>query len=238
VTARIAVVGANGRVGRAISDRLGATYEIVPIVRRDEESPDDIAARASIGVDLLINAAGVAHLWHPDNAQLDRLRAGNIELPLALAQVCFDQRIGLLHVSSVKAEVAHDRTPYATSKREADQQLERLYGHRFSNAGIGLVIVRPLALLIPPFDTGRLTRLRWLRRVPERFVPPVRLPVLTPTVFLHEVAASVSLLLGGGVAGIALRTFGRAQRGNLADVRNVFARDVADAATALERRSR
>ena len=109
------------------------------------------------GADLVVNAAGVAHLERPTSADLDRLRLANVELPVALAQVALTRGISLIHVSSIKAREVGDESPYAASKREGDGRLEREFGEDFATAGLSLIVVRPLALLFPPLDAGKVT---------------------------------------------------------------------------------
>ena len=215
---RVAVVGANGRVGSALVHHLADTHDVMAIVRQPAESPAEIATRAVDGADVIVNAAGVAHLERTTPADLERLRAGNVELPLALADAALGAGAHLIHISSVKA-TADATTEYGQSKYEADQRLESEYGSRFADAGLSLVIVRPLALLFPPFDAGKIARLRFLRRWPVWAVPPARVPVLAPHVFLDAVADVVPTAV---VPGVRLREFDRDERCSLRDVRRAL----------------
>lgn len=219
---RVTVVGANGRVGSALVRHFADSHDVVRIVRQPGESPAEIATRVGGGADVVINAAGVAHLEQPTAADLDQLRVGNIELPLALAAAALRERAHLIHVSSVKA-TADAMTEYGQSKYEADQRLESEFGSRFADAGLSLVIVRPLALLFPPFEAGKIARLRSLRRWPSMLTPPVPLPVLTPETLLGAVGR---LIDEAGVRsaehGVTTRNFERDERGTLADVRRAL----------------
>ncbi len=218
---RVSVVGANGRVGSALAQHLADWYDVVGIVRQPGESPAELAARAVDGADVVVNAAGVAHLEHPTPADLDRLRVGNVELPLAVADAALRERAHLVHISSVKA-TADATTEYGRSKYEADQRLESEFGSRFADAGLSLVIVRPLALLFPPFDAGKIARLRILRRWPEWATPAVRVPVLTPSDFLTAVDGVIATIDERGTRGVRWRDFDRSERGTLRDVRRAI----------------
>jgi len=227
VTTRVSVVGANGRVGSALAQHLADAYDVSEIVRSPGESPDSIAERAAGGVDgadVVVNAAGVAHLEHPTPADLDRLRVGNIDLPLALAAAALDAHAHLIHISSVKA-TPDATTEYGQSKYEADQRLGSEFGDRFADVGLSLVIVRPLALLFPPFDAGKIARLRFLRYWPGALTPPVRLPVLAQDILLDAVSRLVDEADGATARGVTFRDFERDERGTLADVRHAMLAD-------------
>jgi nucleoside-diphosphate-sugar epimerase len=225
VSATVAVVGANGRVGTAIVQRLQAAYVVHPIVRQPGELTAELAARAVEGACVVINAAGVAHIEQPSGADLDRLRAGNVDLPLAIAAEALTQGVSMIHLSSVKAAIFDESSPYARSKREADLALEGEFGRHFAGAGLSLVVVRPLALLFPPLDAGRVARLQFLRWWPAWVTPRVRLPVLAPDTFLSTVETLVHRVLdadGGG--GFSMIEFGHRQRGTLRDVGDAMRR--------------
>lgn len=222
MTARAAVVGANGRVGRAICEGLRSGFEVVPIVRDDDEAAESIAERATRDTAVVINAAGVAHVEHPTAADLARLQAGNVELPVALAARCLERRVPLVHVSSVKAADPGE-SPYAASKREADERLEREFGAAFAASGLCLMTVRPLALLLPPYEAGKLARLRWLWRWPVGLTPPVRLPVLDERRFVDAIVGLARSAVDGTVGpGFAIKEFDRADRATLRHVRDAM----------------
>lgn len=221
---KVAVVGANGRVGRALAAHLEGRYEVNPMVRQAGEEQAELVTRAVEGADVVVNAAGAAHVEHPTADDLRRLYTANVELPAALAEACLEEGASLIHISSVKAASAEPGGPYARSKREGDQVLQAGYASRFEAAGSSLVIVRPLALLFPPLNAGKVAKLRPLRGVPSVLVPPVRLPVLSSASFL---AAIDDLLHAVGSAtaprGLSWRDFDRRERGTFRDVRQAFA---------------
>jgi NAD(P)-dependent dehydrogenase (short-subunit alcohol dehydrogenase family) len=167
----------------------------------------------------LINAAGVAHIEHPTPADLERLRVGNVELPMALAAAALEHGVSMIHISSVKA-TGQAGGPYASSKREAERRLEGECAERFAEAGLRLIIVRPLALLFPPFDAGKVRRLKMLRYWPRQLTPTLRLPVVTPATFLEAVEATVAVASSNsGPSGLMRREFGHGERGTFRDLR-------------------
>lgn len=219
---RVAVVGASGRVGSAICGHLKSRFEIAEVGRRDGETVDELAVRATADVDLVINAAGMAHVERPTVADLERLKAANVQLPVALAAAALDRAIPMIQISSVKA-VPDAPTPYGRSKFEGDQLLETRFGPAFVDANLGLFIVRPLALLFPPLDAGKVSRLRFLRWWPRRLTPPISLPVLSPRTLLAAVEHAVDELLAGGKPGVTERDFAASEQGTLRDVRDAMA---------------
>jgi nucleoside-diphosphate-sugar epimerase len=217
----VAVVGASGRVGGAIVRDLSTRYEVVAIQRSSpDERARDVARRAvAARPDILINAAGVAHVHHATEIDLQRLETANVEFPAALAAAALEERISMIHISSVKAVDERARSSYALSKRRGDETLEREFGPRFADAGLSLIIVLPLALLFPPLDAGKIARLKLLRWWPAALTPSIQLPVLTPVVFLgtlNEVIARVAA--GSCVPGVSRRGYERSERGTLRDV--------------------
>jgi nucleoside-diphosphate-sugar epimerase len=219
---RLAVVGSTGRVGAAICERLQGDYEVRPVARRPNDVPAIVAERATNGVDLVINAAGVAHIKDLEKGQLDRLRVGNIELPAAVAAAALRREIPMVHISSVKAK-KDTNSAYARSKFEADQRLEHEYGADFRIDRLSLVVIRPVAILLPPFDAGRLRRLRALRFWPPVLTPPVRLPVLTKAAFVDGVKSTVdSIAIGDAPAGFSVRDFDRSTWGTLRDINDAI----------------
>lgn len=222
MSARVAVVGASGRVGSAICGHLRDRYEVVEIVRGEDDDVEELARRSALGVDIVVNAAGVAHIESPTPRDLERLQTANVELPVAVAGVALAERIPMIHISSAKA-VGKASSPYAASKRDAERRLQEQFDDAFAEAGVGLAVVRPLALLFAPLDVGRLRRLGFLRRVPRSVVPPVRMPVLTPQRFLEVVEDLVGELISGSApAGLSVRDFPAGERGTLQDVRSAM----------------
>ena len=183
-------------MGAALARHLGERFGIVPVVREPGEPVAELATWAAADADVIVNAAGVAHLEAPAAADLERLRAGNVELPLLLAAAALEHRRSFVHISSVKA--AHpDESPYAASKHEAEAQLEARFAADFERAGTSLVVVRPLAMLFPPFDAGKLRHLRMIRWIPAALTPPLRLPVITDRTLFGSVDAALDRILAG-----------------------------------------
>jgi nucleoside-diphosphate-sugar epimerase len=223
---RVAVVGANGRVGRAIVDHLRCRYEVQPVQRMDGEGLDDLAARAVIDAALVINAAGAAHLLSSTDADLERLRLGNVELPVTIARTALAHRTSLVHISSVKAELP-DESLYARSKWEAERRLES-FDQPFREADLALVVVRPLAMLFPPLNAGKVAVLQFVRFVPQALVPPIRLPVLAPERFLRAIDRAVDDAVSDRLRGLSVSTFEGEDRGTLRDVHRAFRQAAAD----------
>ncbi len=218
----IAVVGANGRVGSAIAIHLTQRFTVSRITRTPGESPNALAERAAAGADVVVNAAGVAHIRTADDQAAERLRMGNVELPLALAASALVHGSDLIHISSVKA-LHPDESPYAESKRDGEDRLIDEFGSQFEAAGLTLTILRPLALLFPPLDAGKVARLRFLRHVPRSLLPPVRLPVLAPSTFLNAIESAVTESRAQTTRGaIVIREFAVTERGRLRDVADAF----------------
>ena len=199
-------------------------YDVVRVGRRPGEPLGALAERATSGADLVVNAAGVAHLDQPTAVDLDRLRQGNVELPAALARAALAGDLAFVHVSSVKATDDADPSPYAQSKRDGDERLRAEWSDAFAAAGRSLIVVRPLALLIPPFDAGKLARLRWLRFWPAALTPPLTMPVLTQRACSRMPWPSRSTWhsVGPRQFGYSVRAFDRGERGTLRDVRDAM----------------
>lgn len=217
----VRLVGASGRVGAAIAAHLGRRCAVEPVDRLAGRPVEELARRAAQPGSIVVNAAGVAHLAEDDEASRERLRIGNVELPVALADAALSAGCSLVHISSVKAEVPEE-SAYAASKRAGDDALVEL-GPAFAAAGSSLVVIRPLALLFPPLDAGKVRHLRHLRVLPAALVPPVRLPVLSPATFLTAIEDAVAAIGGGTAApGCTIRSFTDDERGTLRDVAAAF----------------
>ena len=185
----VLVLGSSGRVGRAVLAEFDTNVTIHTIGRYSTIDHDRFDAElvAALGnVDVILNLAGVAHLDStPSTADLDRLTAANVAMPLLLARRCLESRVPMIHVSSSKADDA--TTPYGWSKAMCDATLDTSFGPAFASAGLPLVILKPPALLIGPFDAGKLRTLRWIDRVPKRLLPQRTMPVLSSERFVNEV---------------------------------------------------
>lgn len=218
----VAVVGAAGRVGAALARHLSARYDVVPITRQALPGVAALAERAA-EADVIVNAAGVAHVETATPADLERLERGNVELPLALAGAALARRVSLVHVSSVKA-LSPGETPYAASKHRGEAELRERFAQPFDAAGLSLVLVRPLAMLFPPFDAGRLATLKPLRFVPRALVPPMRLPALTSATFLGSIDSAITSIADGSASsGLSTVDFGRSDHATLREIRDAIA---------------
>jgi nucleoside-diphosphate-sugar epimerase len=218
----VAVVGSSGRVGAAVVDHLSNEFDIRAIHRVAGESTSELADRAAAGVALIVNAAGVAHVERVDALAIERLRLGNVELPSELARAAYETGASLLHISSTKAKDPLD-SPYAQSKRDGEVVLEREHADRFARKGLSIVVVRPPALLIPPLDSGKVRRLRMLRRLPVGLIPSIRLPVLTEGTLVRTIQSCLlEVAAGCAPKGYSLREFDRAELGTLRDVAAAF----------------
>lgn len=218
----VAVVGADGRVGSALARHLSARYDVVPITRR--ALPDVVAlAERAAEADVIVNAAGVAHVESATPADLERLERGNVELPIELAAAALARRVSIVHVSSVKA-LTPGESSYAASKHRGEAALRERYASAFEAAGLSLVVVRPLAMLFPPFDAGRLASLKPLRFIPRALVPSLHLPAVTAVTFLSAIDRAVTAIDDGSTQhGMSHVDFGSDTHATLRDIRDAMA---------------
>ena len=146
---RIAVTGTTGFVGRALVPALAARQHDVRALGR--EVLGDIAAyrgwaRVLEGVDAVVHLAAIAHRRGSSEA---RLRAVNIEAPVALGKAAAATGAHMLFLSSVKAlgeettgaplDEASPFVPrdaYGRAKAEAERSLRAI-------AGLKLTVLRP-----------------------------------------------------------------------------------------------
>jgi UDP-glucose 4-epimerase len=166
MSTRIAVTGANGFVGRALSRHLlGQGCEVVGVVRRDAACEPGVICKTvdslnSTAPDTFMDCASVIHLaarvhvMH-DNAvdPLDTFRAVNVDVSLQIAQAALSAGARrFVFMSSIKAladtdngrplkesDERHPQDPYGVSKAEAEVALQD-FG---KNTGMEIVIVRP-----------------------------------------------------------------------------------------------
>jgi hypothetical protein len=196
---------------------------VAPIARARAEAVDDFAARAVQGADVVINAAGVAHLTDATPANERELVVGNVEVPAAIARAALRSSTSMIHVSSIKASRVDDHSPYAQSKRAGDEMLRNEFADSYESAGLCLLVIRPLALLLPPFEAGRLSKLTALRHWPSTLTPRIRMPALTAAVFLSATEALVDDALSQKVIGFRVREFARDEYATARDVRDAMA---------------
>jgi UDP-glucose 4-epimerase len=166
VNARIAITGANGFVGRALSRLLlSQGCEVVSVVRPDVTCESGVITRtlnslsmaapdAFEGCAAVVHLAARVHVMHDDAADpLAAFREVNVAGALQVAQAALIAGVPrFVFVSSIKALADSDRghplketderhplDPYGVSKAEAEIAL-RDFGNR---TGLEVVIVRP-----------------------------------------------------------------------------------------------
>lgn len=166
VNARIAIAGANGFVGRALSRLLlSQGFEVVGVVRRDAVCEPGVVTRTldSLstatpdvfeGCAAVIHLAARVHVMHDDAADpLAAFREVNVVGALQVAQASLSAGVPrFVFVSSIKAladsdhghplketDERHPLDPYGVSKAEAEIALQD-FGER---TGLAVVIVRP-----------------------------------------------------------------------------------------------
>lgn len=157
------VTGASGFVGSAVCRHLHALgWNVRGVVRRPLENAgwdvlrgdlrdDTIVKEAVHDTDLVVHAAGLAHI--PLHRQIARdFYVQNVESTLRLANAAADQHVPLIFVSSSAAETAHG--PYGESKRIAEERLRELGTSR----ELHWAVLRP-ALLFGECDPGNFLRL-------------------------------------------------------------------------------
>jgi dTDP-4-dehydrorhamnose reductase len=125
--AKIAVLGATGRLGRALVRHYSVAHEIIPLGRRELDlfNLAQIESRLSgQSFDALINAAGVTDVdrceMHPDEAM-----ASNAAAPELIARLCHQRGARFVHVSTDYVFSGEDQRP----KHETDAaQPANVYG--------------------------------------------------------------------------------------------------------------
>ncbi len=136
MTDALSIVSARGRVGSALGSHLATRFAVTSIARVPGEDIHGLAERAVKATDVLINAAGVAHIEQPTSADVQRLHEGNVDLPVALARAALERCVPMIHISSVKAGDSGAVSEYAASKREAEQRLDNEHGIAFTPRAI------------------------------------------------------------------------------------------------------
>jgi len=109
---RIAVIGKNGRLGKALCNGLGERYDILPLGRQELDLEQPIRKQLQpVEFDLLLNTAAATGVdWceeHPPRATLINFRA-----VAELAQICAERRVRMLHVSTDYVFEGSKREPY------------------------------------------------------------------------------------------------------------------------------
>lgn len=166
MSTRIAVTGANGFVGRALSRLLlSQGVEVVGVVRpnavcepgvvrKTAQSLSAVAPDTFAGCTAVIHLAARVHVMQDSAVDpLAAFRMVNVEGALQVAQAAFSAGVQrFVFVSSIKAlaesddghplketDARHPRDPYGMSKADAEVELQE-FGKR---TGMEVVIVRP-----------------------------------------------------------------------------------------------
>jgi nucleoside-diphosphate-sugar epimerase len=193
----IVVIGATGRIGRAVLPFLragGAELRLAPrdmVDRAMANDTDDLVEVAQRSTAIL-NLAGRAHL-QSGSPDLDDLRRANVELPLRLLEVATAAETKLVHVSSTKANATDSKSnAYAKSKALAESLL-RDAANRTGTAPV--VAFRTCAVMAPPYDAGKLSLVKRVRFLPSAVVPNITVPVISPETLALLLRKTVDLSL-------------------------------------------
>jgi nucleoside-diphosphate-sugar epimerase len=151
---RIVVTGATGFIGRALCPALAArAHEVVPLERGAAGDLSGLTGwpRVLDGADAVVHLAAIAHARGIDAR---RLRAVNVELPIALGRAAARARVRLLFMSSVKVH-GEETTGRALDERSAFAPQDA-YGRAKAEAEAGLRAIDGLALTVirPPLVYG------------------------------------------------------------------------------------
>lgn len=173
---RILLTGANGFIGRYLLARLiAAGHEVVPAVRRPEETDALLPAPVSIkvdfntdiypdvwvprlaGIDAVVNCAGILQ-----GTMRQSIRAVHEDAPIALFEACRSAGVRrVIQISAISAEESAG-TLYADTKRAADRHL--------AACDLDWVILRP-SLVFAAGAFGGTALLRALAALP--WITPV-----------------------------------------------------------------
>lgn len=181
---KLLVTGASGFVGRALCQHLVQLgHDVTPAVRKASAVPgerilpsDDTQAwqQALQGCQSVLHLAGRAHVMHEQASDpLQAFREANVRATLALTERAVQAGVRrFVFVSSIKVNgestapgacfSAQDEPrpcdPYAVSKWEAEQGLQRIA----QTSGMELVIVRPPLVYGPGVKGNFAQMLRWV----------------------------------------------------------------------------
>ena len=183
---KLLVTGASGFVGRALCQHLTSIgHEVRPAVRKPSAVPgervlpaDDAPAwqQALSGCESVLHLAGRAHVMHEHASDpLQAFREANVQATLTLAQRAAQAGVRrFVFVSSIKVngestapgacfraeDIPQPCDPYAVSKWEAEQGLQRIA----QASGMALVIVRPPLVYGPDVKGNFAQMLRWVSK--------------------------------------------------------------------------
>jgi NAD(P)-dependent dehydrogenase (short-subunit alcohol dehydrogenase family) len=139
------------------ADALAAEYPELEVRRLDVTSSDDIAAAADLGVDVLINNAGLGVMAPLESVPMERVRAsfdvnvfGMVELSQAVIPGMKERGWGrIINVSSVAGKLAGALgSPYCMTKHAVEAFTSSLRAE-MAPFGIDVTKVNP-----GPYDTG------------------------------------------------------------------------------------
>ena len=182
---KVLVTGASGFIGQALCQHLASlSHDVVAAVRKPSAMPHervllagDTAAwqQALQGCDSVVHLAGRAHVMREQVSDpLQAFREANVQPSLALAEQAAQAGVRrFVFVSSIKVngeqtapgacfsaqDVPQGSDPYALSKWEAEQGLQRLA----QASGMQLVVVRPPLVYGPGVKGNFAQVLRWAR---------------------------------------------------------------------------
>lgn len=181
---KILVTGASGFVGGKLCEAVSARGDLVyPSVRR-AQSEEQVAigdigpftdwSSVLDGVDVVVHLAARVHLMHDEAADpLAEFRRINVGGTRALAEQAAKAGVSrLVFLSSIKVngestlpgvpftgdDLPRPLDPYAVSKHEAEQVLNRVS----SEAGMEVVVIRPCLVYGPGVRANFLSMIRWL----------------------------------------------------------------------------
>jgi nucleoside-diphosphate-sugar epimerase len=188
---KLLVIGGSGRVGSAVIRYLRSEgHDVIPLDRHDltkhhvKGTGDLLSEHAHQDCSVIVNLAGKAHLVAEEESNPE-VWMSNVGLPLTLAELSHTWSIPLLHLSSTKADIDPRRsTIYAASKRCAEVLLQCFA----FETGTRIICLRTCAVLAPPFEAGKLSKLRKVAWIPSGLVPRVATPVVHP----RDLALAVS----------------------------------------------
>lgn len=98
---RIAITGTTGRVGKALARHLAGPHEVIalPRTRFDLAAPGSEQILGELEFDVLLNPAGITSLEQCEDEPLLARRV-NADAPAALAAICRERRVKMLHFST------------------------------------------------------------------------------------------------------------------------------------------
>lgn len=124
---RIAIVGAGGRLGAALTRIYGESHEVIDFTHAQLDLADAERLRTTLAAssfDVLINAAALTNVDYCEGHRAEAMRL-NAEAPRELAEICRRRDARFIHVSTDYVFDGEKRTPYL--EEEAAQPIS-VYG--------------------------------------------------------------------------------------------------------------